>query len=305
MKQFIPIILLFFCSISYSQSKDQSDIGREGTLFFKDKTEQKGFIKIDKKNHIWFRETKDDEEVLYNFNEVNKFNTITNKGTLRNYHYELIPSGSKTKVILVDEEKGFGTLFFKDKTEKKGIIQFKKNNIHFRENEDAEERVYTFNEVYKLSVHNNKGDIDDYEYKLIVDENRTKVFLLQTKIIGKVSLFVSVFNGYSPGSSITTMNSPTVIINNNGTANISNTGFTTTNFGGGGPVTIIKYYISKENDLYATRIPILNTRNYHFRKNISPDFFSGCKDLMKKINSKSFHKEDFEGIVNYYNNECQ
>ncbi|MFT5215190.1 MAG: hypothetical protein ACI83H_000298 [Glaciecola sp.] len=68
MKNIILILLLFICSITYSQSKDQSDTGREGTLFFKDGSEQKGFIKVDKKDHIWFRKTKGDDEVLYNFN---------------------------------------------------------------------------------------------------------------------------------------------------------------------------------------------------------------------------------------------
>jgi hypothetical protein len=282
--------LLFICSISYAQSKDQSDIGREGTLFFKDKTEQKGFIKLDKKNHIWFRKTKDDDEVLYNFNDVTKFNTITNKGTLRNYHYELVPSGSKTKVVLIDEEKDTGTLFFKDNTTKKGIITFKKNNIYFKESEADEEKVYTFDKVYKLSVHNNKGDIDDYEYKLIVDENRTKVYLLKVKIIGKVSLFAEEINGHDPGMPMMSMNNGLV---------------TTTFMGGGGPITIIKYYLSKENDMYAMRIPIPNTKNYHFRKNIAPEYFSNCKDLMEKLNSKSFDKEDFEGIVKYFNDKCQ
>jgi len=290
MKKIIPTLLLFLCSITYAQSKDQSDIGREGTLFFKDKTEQKGFIKLDKKNHIWFRKTKDDDEVLYNYNEVNRFNTITNKGTLRGYHYEMVPSGSKTKIILVDENKDLGTLVFKNNIEKTGIITFKKNNIIFKENEDAEEKVYTFNEVFKLSVHNDRGEIDDYQYKLIVDENKTKVYLLKVKIIGKVSLFVSEINGYDPGMPMMSMNNGSV----------------TTHFmGGGGPVTIIKYYISKENDMYAIRIPVPNTRNYHFKKNIAPEFFSDCKELMKQINSKTFDKYDFEGIVNYYNNNCQ
>lgn len=290
MKKIIPILILFLCSISYAQSEDQSDIGREGTLFFKDKTEQKGFIKLDKKNHIWFRKTKDDDEVLYNYNEVNRFNTITNKGTLRGYHYEMVPSGSKTKIILVDENKDLGTLVFKNNIEKTGIITFKKNNIIFKENEDAEEMVYTFNEVFKLSVHNDRGEIDDYQYKLIVDENKTKVYLLKVKIIGTVSLFVSEINGYDPGMPMMSMNNGSV----------------TTHFmGGGGPVTIIKYYISKENDMYATRIPVPNTRNYHFKKNIAPEFFSDCKELMKQINTKTFDKYDFEGIVNYFNNNCQ
>lgn len=198
--------------------------------------------------------------------------------------------GSKTKIILVDEAKDTGTLFFKDKTEKKGIIAFKKNNILFKENENAEEIVYTFNEVYKLSVHNEKGEIDDYEYKLVIEENKTKVCLLQIRIIGKISLFITAINGRDPGMPMMSMNNGLV---------------TTTFIGGGGAITLTRYFISKENDLYATRIPIPNTRNYHFRKNIAPDFFSNCKDLMKKINSKSFDTEDFEGLINYYNNKCQ
>ena len=187
-------------SISFSQSKT-SGIGKEGTVFYKNGTQEKGFIKIDKKNHIWFRKNKDSDEVLYNFNGVVRFNTLSNKGTLRGYHYELIPSGNKTKIILVDEAKDKGTLFFKNKTQKKGIITFKNNNVIFKENEDSEEKVYNFNAIYKLNVNNDKGDVDDYEYKLVVKENKTKVYLLKSEIYGKVNLYTRSFKrvGYGAG----------------------------------------------------------------------------------------------------------
>lgn len=261
-------------SISFSQSKT-SGIGKEGTVFYKNGTQEKGFIKIDKKNHIWFRKNKDSDEVLYNFKEVVRFNTLSNKGTLRGYHYELVPSGNKTKVILVDEAKDKGTLFFKDKTQKKGIITFKNNNVIFKENVDSEKKVYDFNTIYKLSVNNDKRDVDDYEYKLVVKNNKIKVVLLKSIIIGSVIL-LSTTNSY--------------IIND-------------PNFGiSSGLYTA--YYLSKDNDLYATKLLPSNIYNYHFRKNIAPSFFGKCEELMKIINDKTFGKSDIKKVVNYYNNEC-
>jgi hypothetical protein len=281
MKRIIPILLLFLCTIAYSQSKDQTDIGREGTLFFKDGTEQKGFIKLDKRDDIWFRKNKDSSEVFYKKNKIERFNTISNKETLRNYHYGINPKKKFSNIVLIDEDKDLGTLFFKNGTQKNGIIEFKKGNILFKENKDSDEKVYTFNDVYKLNVNNDNGDNDDYEYKLVVEKNKTKVYLMQPKIHGKVSLYIrdveasyqiSQQNPFGPDSYYR------------------------------GNRTLTEYYLSKENDMYATKIILSNLRNNHFRLNIAPIFFSDCEYLMGMIMRRSFEKDDFEGLVNYYNN---
>jgi len=282
MKKIIPILLLFICSISYAQSKNSSDIGKEGTLYLKDGTEQKGFIKIDDKENIWFRKDKDSSEVYFTKDKIEKFNTITSKGTIRHYHYEVNPKKRFSNMILVDEEKGLGTLFFKNGTQKNGIIEFKRGNIYFKENKDSDEKVYTFNDVYKLNLNNENGEIDDYEYKLVVEKNKTKVYLMKPKIIGKVSLYTRDIYG--------------------------NSGYWQSDGFSGGSIFVdtgvnsyTEHYLSKENDLYATKIILSNLRNNHFRLNVAPIFFGDCKYLMGMIMRRSFEKDDFEGLVNYYN----
>mgnify|MGYP000167723913 CR=1 FL=1 len=201
MKKITTILFIILCSITYSQSKDQSDIGKEGTLFFK------------------------------------------------------------------------------DGNQKKGIIEFKKNNIYFRENKDSEEKVYTFNDVYKLSINKDNGEIDDYEYKLVIEEPKTKVYLFKVLIKGKVSLYSKSYQAFNSFYDSTGGNSP---------------------FGGYGG-NIIEHYLSKENDLYATKIILNNIRNNHFKLNIAPVFFGDCEYLMSMVKRNVIEKNDFEGVVNYYN----
>lgn len=297
MKQIATILLIILSSITYSQSKDQSDIGKEGTLFFKDGSEQKGFIKVDKKNHIWFRKTKEDDEVLYNFNEVIRFNLRTNLGTYRDYHYEMVPMGTKTKIILVDDANESGTLFFKDKTEKEGVIKFLKNSmIEFKESGSDQKVKYSFDQVYKITYNHSDGNIYDFVYKLVVRDNKTKVLLLKSEISDKkVNLLTlekkrkgfGIPIGYmlpvSPGLSLTA--SVGVPIGKSGE--------------------YFEYYLSRENDLYATQITNSNIRNSHFKNNVGPDFFNDCEDIVQKIKEKYFESHDIQGLVNYYNNNCQ
>jgi hypothetical protein len=297
MKKIISALLLFLCSISYAQSKDQTDIGREGTLFFKDKTEQKGFIKLDKKNHIWFRKTKDDDEVLYNYNEVIRFNAITNLGTFRDYHYELVPMGSKTKVILVDDANETGTLYFKNKTQKKGIIKFvEKSRLEFKEHENAEKQIYNFDEVYKINYNHSDGNIYDFEYKLVVIENKTKIILLKSEISdSKLNLLTLAKERAGFGIPVGYFLPIASGINFSITANIP--------LSQGGEY--FEYYLSRENDLYATKITRSNINNSHFRNTVAPEFFSDCEDIVEKIKSKYFDKYDAIGLVNYYNTNCK
>lgn len=296
MKTFIPIIFLFLCSIAHSQSKDQSDIGKEGTLFFKDGTEQKGFIKIDKKNHIWFRKTKENDEVLYNFNEVARFNIITNIGTFRDYHYELVPMGSKTKVVLVDDANETGILYFKDKTVKKGIIKFVKNHsIEFKENEEADKIIFNFDEVYKINYNHSDGNIYDFVYKLVVKEFKTKIVLLKSEISGE-KLNLLTLAKERAGFGIPIGYFLPVAAGVNFTASFA------IPLGGGGEY--FEYYLSKENDLYATQITRSSIRNSHFKNTVGPEFFSDCEDIVKKIKNKYFENDDAEGLVNYYNTNC-
>lgn len=304
MKFSITLILLFIAiSISAAQSKDSTDIGKEGVIFFKDGTTKKGFIKIEE-NDIWYKtHEKDSTETFYNFNSVERFHTITSKGSLRGYHYELIPDGYKTKVVLVDDLENIGVLYFKNKTEKKGHITIKKNKIIFKEKENSKETLYNFNSVYKLILHNKKGDIDDYEYRLVSTEhnNKTEARLLRVKLRGKVSLLCTSIISRASGSGLPM---PMYGVNSSGEVAVTNT----FSFGsGGGPVEpneLFTYYLSSENDMYAIKAPKANLHSSRFRKKIAPQFFSDCPELMKKIKNKVFEKDDFEGVVNFYNNEC-
>lgn len=268
------IVLLLFSICSYAQTSKSSSL-ENGTLFFKDGTQKSGIITIDGLD-ILFRKDENSEEKFYNFNSVNKFNIENKNGSLRNYHYELIvKNNNKTKVILIDESKDKGIIFFKNKTQKSGILKIKGSKVKFKKDQDSKEEIYDFNSIYKLNVQGDNGEIDEYEYKLVVKENKTKVFLLKSVIIGNVSLY-SLTNSY-------TINDP--------------------NFGlSSGLYTA--YYLSKKDDLYATKILPPNIYNYHFRKNIAPIFFGKCKELMEIINDKTFEKYDFEKVVNYYNKEC-
>lgn len=285
MKKIILFTFLFSWLGAFAQ-----DI-KEGTIYYKDNREEKGFIRFGEKTNIWFKKNKDSVEVIHNYNDIYKFNTISDNGSIRNYHYELVPGESSTKVIVVDEDLDKGEVFFKDKTQKKGFIKIEKNSVLFKDNKDSEEeKHYDFNSIYKVSVNNDKGEVDNYEYKLYVKDYKTKVYLALIKVKGKVSYYHKIYDTVSSWySNPTTGNSnPTI-------------GFDS---GFGEHTPRPSFFLSKENDLYLTLIPLHNTKNGQFRKNVAPLFFSDCPDLMDKIKKKQFEKLDFEGIVNYYNTKC-
>lgn len=57
------------------------------------------------------------------------------------------------------------------------------------------------------------------------------------------------------------------------------------------------YYVKKTNEEYATDI------SFSFRDN-SMRYFSDCIELVEKIKTKEFKKEDILEIVDYYNDYC-
>jgi len=268
------LIILLIISFSLSAQNSIQTLDEKGTLFFKDGTQKSGLIKLDDSDII-FKTDETSEANIYNANSVVKFNIINKNGSIRNYHYELIIKHNRRKIILVDESKDKGILFFKDKTQKKGIIKIKGATIKFKKDIDSEEQKYNFNSVYKINIQGDNGEIDTYEYKLIIKENKTKVVLLKSVLIGDVNL-LSETNDYT---------------NYNSNFGVSSGSFTA-------------YYLSKKNDIYVTKIIKPGISTGYFRKLIAPLFFSDCKELMSIIKDKSFGKTDIRRVVNYYNTQC-
>jgi len=273
MKHTLLLILLTFSICTFSQNS-QAELKEMGTLFFKDGSQVSGLIKLDDSD-ILFKKDENSDEIIYNANSVVKFNIINKNGSLRDYHYELIIKHNRKKIILVDDSKDKGILFFKDKTQKKGIIKIKKSKIKFKKDRDSEEQTYNFNSVYKLNIQGDKGEIDTYVYKLMVKENKTKVVLLKSVITGNVNLLSETNNytSYDP------------------------------NFGVSSGI-YTAYFLSKGDDIYATKIIKPGISSGYFRKLIAPIFFSDCQELMTIINKKRFGKTDIKRVVNYYNTKC-
>lgn len=73
-------------------------------------------------------------------------------------------------------------------------------------------------------------------------------------------------------------------------------------FGGGGG-TVTYFYVCRQSDAEAFRITSFGNISKNFKKTAS-EYFKDCPELVKKIEDKTFKKDDIEEVVRFYNAHC-
>lgn len=179
------------------------------------------------------------------------------------------------------------TLFFRDGTSLEGLARITNfgDKIKFKKDKNSEKIIYNSQKVDKIVIRENDEDVT-YQYKII--KNRKTPLLLEPLKEGKVTLYRDLKQGYSPGMQM-------------GGYGVGGMGM---NFGGGRSYSISSYYVSKDNGNIVIHLGdkgTIFTKNF---KKAASEYFKGCSELVKKIQSKEYRKRDVVEIVEYYNENC-
>ncbi|WP_284651862.1 hypothetical protein [Flavobacterium terrisoli] len=177
------------------------------------------------------------------------------------------------------------TVYLTDGTTKEGVSRFKANDdVKFRMTDDSEPEIISKEKIEKINLEEN-GIIGTYRYKIATEEIG---LWLKEEAVGEVCLYSTRVSGFFYG----------------GGASFNSAGGVGVGAGvmmGGGEV--IHYYVCHQNDTEVFKITSIGNISKNFKKAAS-EFFKDCPELVGKIESKEFKKDDIEKVVWFYNNHC-
>lgn len=188
------------------------------------------------------------------------------------------------------------TLYFRDGTIKEGLakITVLDEKIKFKKNKKSKKSIYDYSKIDKIIILETKGFVT-YQYKIIKKKNVKKPQYPLLKILEKGSL--SLYSIEQTGT-ITSPGLSGYDVNMNGkNVHVASTKGMSTYFSSK------SYYISKGNSTEVFSINNTNILGGKFIKSASK-YFKDCPELVKKIESKEFRRNDIIGIVQYYNQNC-
>ncbi len=177
------------------------------------------------------------------------------------------------------------TIYFNDGTTLAGLGRLKDDGtVKFKQTEDSKSEIISKDNISKVEL-NEQGSIKVYKFKKLSGGFQE---WLKEVVSGEVSLYTSDISGmYGPFMS---------------------TGFSTMGgvgggiaFGGGGTVTY--FYVCHPSDAEVFRITSFGNISKNF-KNTASEYFKDCPELVKKIEDKTFKKDDIEEVVRFYNTHC-
>lgn len=166
-------------------------------------------------------------------------------------------------------------IYFNDTTKVEGLCKLKTNGeVKFIKNKGDKKTLFYHSQISKVEIIDD--EITTYEYKYI-DEYSSE--WLELLIKGEVSLYTTSISSYHMNNSLNTggMNGMT--------------------FGGG---TTTYYYTCRQNENGVFRIASKGTISRSFKKTAS-EYFKDCPEIVEKIQSKDYKKDDIEEIVRIYN----
>ncbi|WP_300566057.1 hypothetical protein [Flavobacterium sp.] len=177
------------------------------------------------------------------------------------------------------------TIYFNDGTTLAGLGRLKDDGtVKFKATEDSKNEIISKGNIEKVEL-NEEGTIEVYKYKRLSSDFQK---WLKEIVNGEVSLYTSDVSGmYGPsiGTGFSTMGGV-----GGGIA-----------FGTGGNVTY--YYVCHKLDTAVFRITSFGNISKNF-KNTASEYFKDCPELVKKIEDKTFKKDDIEEVVRFYNTHC-
>ncbi|MES2810940.1 MAG: hypothetical protein V4670_00585 [Bacteroidota bacterium] len=191
-----------------------------------------------------------------------------------------------------DENKA--TIIFSDGTTIEGIGEIKRNKILFKVDPKDDFSVWNYDMAKGIILYKDE-DLEKHEY--IKPDKYSEPFLMQLVDEG----FVNLYKKAHAGLAIKYPDSPQMAVKIHLPKQLSNN-LPNHDMSLGGIPYIDKnksetYYVKKQNEEIATDI------TFSF-KNRALKYFSDCEIVIKKINDKTFSKNNIAELVNYYNNYC-
>ena len=151
----------------------------------------------------------------------------------------------------------------------KGLGKLKKTFVKYKKEKKARYTKIDFSKIKTLTVTLKKGY--ERKYRFLREINQNKLLPLEEIISGNLSLYI----------------------------------IHSTSFGGNGITqSFADYYLIKDSDTKVTHFGSSELISTKFNK-IAKKYFSDCKSLLDKLESKVFRKKDIMKIVEYYNEKCK
>lgn len=168
-----------------------------------------------------------------------------------------------------------GTVVLFGDTTLNGFILLKENSdIKFKESIDSKEK----NTYYNRSIKSLIFEDAIFEYKTVVKKSSEERKALQVEIDGDVILYSDSFLRYF-------------------------TLYETRIRGVNDREEEVHYYLGKKGQVDVIYLGFPNSYSKSFKKK-TEDYFGSCPKLLEKISNRGFERSDIQGIVNFYNNEC-
>ena len=171
-------------------------------------------------------------------------------------------------------QKDKGTITLLNGNVLSGLVKVTSSSFKFKENMNSEAIKYDFNEATSATVVNSKNEELKYEYVYV--EYQKKPLLLTVMTDGFLKLYADFSTSYGGGGMGAGMS-----FRNSSTYHIKRT---TDKLG---QYFIAYGYIPKEE----------------FKK-VVQSYFTDCPQLQDKVEKREFKKDDFEKIVEFYNQNC-
>jgi len=169
-----------------------------------------------------------------------------------------------------------------DGSELSGQGRIRSNKIVFF-SKSGEKTIYDYNTVSHIYLINKKGEESLYEYKKIIKPREKKrIKLMEGIIIGDLCLYqYKKISGPREGN---------LTVAGGGKNMVS---------GGSTTYTCIGF----NGELEVVDVTMRTTRSKKFIEQMA-EYLSYCPELLEKIQQRYFRLQDFEGVVDYYNEHC-
>lgn len=155
-----------------------------------------------------------------------------------------------------------------------GLVKATSSSFKFKENVNSEPIKYDFNEAISATVVNSKNEEIKYEYVYV--EYQKNPLLLTVMSDGFLKLYAEFSTSYGGGGAGAGM------------------GFRSSS----------TYHIKRTTDKMGQYFIAYGYVPKEGFKKVVKSYFTDCPQLQEKVENGAFKKDDFEKIVDYYNQNC-
>lgn len=171
-------------------------------------------------------------------------------------------------------QKEKGTITLRNGKVLSGLVKASSSSFKFKENEDAEAIKYDFNEATGATIVNSKNEEIKYEFVYVAYQKNP--LLLTVMNDGFLKLYAEFSTSYGGGGMGAGM------------------GFRSSS----------TYHIKRTTDKLGQYFVAYGYIPKEGFKKVVQNYFTDCPQIQEKVEKGEFKKDDFEKIVEFYNQNC-